>query len=120
MNKDWIYVPLFLSVLFASSYLSVIQQSMSQTENFSTYQTARPGFKIQYPSDWKVVPLSEHSGYNGGIIFESPNKGITFSVLVELTNRTFEGYSSDILHYYEDIKDMNDIISRIYPEERNI
>jgi hypothetical protein len=107
-----VFILLLLTVTFILANISDIQTGFSQTESYLTYENATSGYSIQYPSDWNAVSLN-NSGYYGGIVFEPQSKSVSFRVLVELTNQTFEDWSSDYLSFLDSLISMSDIAASI-------
>ena len=77
-----------------------------QSEGFSNYENAKFGYNIQYPRSWYVTELPSRT-YT---FFNSSDNSAIVIVDVYPTNRTFEQFSSGMIHNFtSSIKSLNEL-----------
>jgi hypothetical protein len=65
-----------------------------QSEEFSNYENAKFGYKIQYPKSWHVFERPDANT----TFFKSSDNSVSVGVSIIPTHQTFERFSSGLIH----------------------
>ena len=69
-----------------------------QSEEFSNYENAKFGYKIQYPKSWHVSEVPYATANAIVTYFNSTDNAVVVIVVVVPTNKTFEQFSVEAIH----------------------